>query len=203
MSVPDAALLRLSATLVAQHFRFRCGRRLRYEMCPPEGRAGVVPPPGPDPTGGSAPLLRMGRRWERHATRRALQRFGPERVAFSGWSAEGAPLPLPWERTLATLREPGGVELLVQPELRLPDPAAFAKRFGVPAGVRIAAAQPDLLRLRRGAGGGVLLEVIDIKGSRSASVAHFAQVAFYSLLLEEICRSERLAAGAEGRSGWV
>jgi hypothetical protein len=101
------------------------------------------------------------------------------------------------------LREPGGVELLVQPELRLPDPAGFAERFGVPQGVRIAAAQPDLLRIRRGADGATLLEVIDIKGSRSASVAHFAQVAFYSLLLEEICRSEGLAARAEARSGWV
>lgn len=199
MNPPDPT--RLSATHVAQHFRFRCGRLLRYEITPAELRAASVPPAVPQP--GAALLREMGSRWERRATARAIGRAGAEHTRFAGWADDGSPLSLPSPEVVATLRDPGAVTLLVQPQLRLPDPAAFARRFGVPETVAVADAQPDLLRVRRRGDGTPLFGVVDIKGSHAATTQHFAQVAFYTLLLEELLRQEGIDGVVERRWGWV
>ncbi|HEV2147472.1 MAG TPA: hypothetical protein VGR37_08715, partial [Longimicrobiaceae bacterium] len=133
-----------------------------------------------------------------------LRRFGEKRVLLRGWTRAGDPLRLPYAETVAALRDPGAAEWLVQPELRLPDPEGFARRWGIdPELVRIAPAQPDLVRVRRGRDGRPHFHVVDIKASREASVAHFAQVAFYVLLLEEVCRAEGIAGAPDRRRGSI
>ena len=58
----------------------------------------------------------------------------------------------------------------------------------------MAPAQPDLIRIGRDRRGRLMLGVGDIKWSREATVQHYAQVAFYTILLEEICRAEGIDA---------
>ncbi|HEX2188851.1 MAG TPA: hypothetical protein VHG51_08140, partial [Longimicrobiaceae bacterium] len=205
--------MRLTGSLVAQFFRFRCERQLRYDLLPEEEREGsgvpranadpeLGPPVGPRP--GAEALLRAGRRWERRKLRELLRRFGEERVRLRGWTAAGDPLRMPCDEVVAALRDPGGTEWLVQPELRLPDPEGFARRRGIDPGlVRIAPAQPDLVRIRRLPDGRLRLHVVDIKASREAGVAHFAQVAFYVLMLEEVCRAEGIPGAPDRRRGSV
>ena len=45
--------------------------------------------------------------------------------------------------------------------------------------------------------------VADVKWSREATVQHYAQVAYYTVLLEEICRAEGIEASVETRWGWL
>lgn len=204
--------MRLTGTLVAQFFRFRCERQLRFDLVPEGERGPEIPRTNTDPAAGplvgpragSELLMRAGRRWERRRLRELLRRFGEERVRLRGWTAGGEPLRLPYQETVAALRDPRAYEFLVQPELRLPDPEGFARRWGLdPRLVRIAPAQPDLIRVRRLADGTLRFRVIDIKASREATVAHFAQVAFYTVLLEEICRAEGIPGRPDRRWGAI
>ncbi|MBV9774652.1 MAG: hypothetical protein JO040_11915, partial [Gemmatimonadetes bacterium] len=206
------APLRLTGTLVAQFFRFRCERQLRYDLVPEGERGPDVPRLNADPAAGplvgprpgSELLMRAGRRWERRKLDELLRRFGEDRVRVRGWTAGGEPLRLPYPETVAALRDPGAYEFLVQPELRLPDPEGFARRWGIdPALVRIAPAQPDLIRVHRRPDGTLRFRVIDIKASREATVAHYAQVAFYNVLLEEICRAEGIPGRPDRRWGAI
>jgi DNA replication ATP-dependent helicase Dna2 len=202
MQHPDSTPLRLTGTLVAQYFRFQCPRQLRYDLVPERAREGEIPGRAPRP--GAALLLRAGVAWERRKLKQLLARFGEERVRASGWTEAGEAQALPSAELVELLRDPGSVEWVVQPELRLPDPEGFARRRGIdPERVRFASAQPDLIRIRRLPGGGLRYEVVDVKASREASVAHFAQVAFYTLLLEELCRAEGLPGRPELRRGWI
>jgi DNA replication ATP-dependent helicase Dna2 len=200
---PAAAPFRLTGTRVAEFFRFGCERQLRYDLVAPGARDGSVP--APDPMPGQALLTAAGRRWERRVLRRLLARLGPERVASAGWTPAGNPVRLGAEEVVAVLRDPGPVEVLVQPELRLRDPGAFVARFGLPPGlVELAPAVPDLIRVRRPRRGPARFQVVDIRASGGARTSHFAQVAFYSLLLEELCRTEGIEAGrADPRWGRV
>ncbi|HET8655847.1 MAG TPA: AAA domain-containing protein [Longimicrobiaceae bacterium] len=197
--------LRLTGTRVAEFFRFGCERQLRYELVPPALRGGEVPLPNTDPAvgprigarAGSGLLVGAGRAWERKKLRQLIRKLGEDRVALAGWTAGDNPMRLPYDRVVALLRAPGDVEVLVQPELRIADPAAFCARFGLDAGaVTIAPAVPDLIRVRRLRGGRVLFQVVDIKASAEARASHHAQVAFYSLVLEEVCRVEGLGEAA-------
>lgn len=205
--------MRLTGSLVAQYFRFRCERQLRYDLLPEGARDGTEVPRANDdpelgplvgPRPGSESLLRAGRRWERRKLESLLRRFGEDRVLFRGWTAAGDPLRLPYPEVVAALRDPGRTEFLVQPELRLPDPEGFARRRGIdPALLRISPAQPDLIRIRRRPDGRLRFHVMDIKASREAAVSHFAQVAFYVLLLEEVCRAEGIEGVPDRRRGSV
>ncbi|HEV2130892.1 MAG TPA: PD-(D/E)XK nuclease family protein, partial [Longimicrobiaceae bacterium] len=200
-----APLLRLTATLVAQYFGFRCERQLRYELVPERLRTGEIPRRNLDPAQGpivgprpgAGLLTRAGRQWERRRIRHLIERFGPEAVLCAGWTEQGEARRLPYVEVVAALREPGELRLLVQPELRLPDAAAFAARFGLDTEqVRIVPGQPDLIHIRRLRDGTRRFQVIDIKASPAATIAHQAQVAFYTLLLEQICRDEGIEGGA-------
>jgi DNA replication ATP-dependent helicase Dna2 len=205
--------MRLTGSLVAQFFRFRCERQLRYDLVPEGERdGGEIPRANADPAAGplvgirpgSEVLLRAGRRWERRKVHELLRRVGEERVRLRGWTTAGDPLRMPYPETVAALRDPGRTEWLVQPELRVPDPEGFARRWGIdPALVRIAPAQPDLVRIRRGPDGRLRFHVVDIKASREAAVSHFAQVAYYVLVLEEVCRAEGIAGAPDRRRGSV
>jgi DNA replication ATP-dependent helicase Dna2 len=209
---PAAAPLRLTGTVVAQFFRFRCERQLRYELVPASERGGDVPRDNADPAAGPVMghragmelLARAGRGWERRKLLQLRERLGPERVLAAGWDGLGEAKRLPAEDVLLALRSPGAFRFLVQPELRLSDPAPFLARYGLdPARVVLAASRPDLIRVRVGRDGRPRVGVADIKWSREAGIPHFAQVAFYSLLLEEMCRAEGIDAVVEQRRGWI
>ena len=193
--------MRLTSTLLAQHFRFGCDRQLRWRMVPRAERGEAIPEGEARP--GMGLLRAAGNRFERRAVEALARRLGPERVLALPGPAGAGTAPLPFARVVAALRDPGGVRWLVQPELRLADPAAFAARYGVPAGVRIASAYPDLLRIGRDRRGRPVLGVGDVKWSREGTVQHHAQVAFYALLLEEVCRAEGIDARVETRWGWL
>ncbi|MDB4952330.1 MAG: hypothetical protein JWM27_4979 [Gemmatimonadetes bacterium] len=204
--------LRLTGTLVAQHFRFRCERQLRYGLVPAGQRGGGVPRDNADPAAGPVVgdragmqlLASAGRRWERRKLAELRRRLGPERVLAAGADGEGDARRLPYAEVVAALRDPGTLRFLVQPELRLADPARFLLRYGLdPARVDLAASRPDLIRVRVGRDGRPRLGIADIKWSRQAGIAHFAQVAFYTLLLEELCRAEGIDAVVERRRGWI
>ncbi|HLM69094.1 MAG TPA: AAA domain-containing protein, partial [Longimicrobium sp.] len=208
--LPVAADLRLTGTLASQYFRFGCDRQLRWHMVPVALRGGDVPAPNDDPAAGPLVgvrpgmglLTQAGRRFERRAVRSLIGKYGA-RVVTAGVDAEGDYARLPGTAVVQALREPGDAAWLVQPELRIPDEAAFAARFGFGADVRIAPAQPDLVRIGRDRRGRLMLGVGDVKWSREATVQHYAQVAFYTILLEAICRAEGIDAVVETRWGWL
>jgi DNA replication ATP-dependent helicase Dna2 len=204
--------LRLTGTVVAQFFRFRCERQLRYELVPASERGGGVPRDNADAAAGPVVghragmelLARAGRAWERRKLLHLRERLGPERVLAAGWDGSGEAKRLPVADVLLALRSPGAYRFLVQPELRLAHPAPFLARYGLDAArVDLAASRPDLIRLRVGRDGRPRLGIADIKWSREAGIPHFAQVAFYSLLLEEMCRAEGIDAVVERRRGWI
>lgn len=190
--------LRLTPTQLSQHFRFRCERKLRWEMA----LAADVPEAHVRP--GMGLLSAAGRAFERRKLAVLRRRFGAEAVLTGGTSPRGDAIPIPTQRLVDVLRDPGEVRWIVQPRLELPDPDAFAARLGIDPGLlRFAPAQPDLLRIGRWTDGTVRIGVIDVKWSRERAVQHFAQVAFYCLLLEEIVSAAGLQARVDPRWGWV
>ena len=193
----------LSATRVAEFFRYGCERQLRYAGTPSELRGGDVPRWNADPARGpvvaprpgTALLTEAGRRWERRVVDRLERRFGRDRVRISR-GGDGEVHRLPVEEVITSLNDPGPIEFLVQPELQLPDPEPFLRRFGLdPARITLLPAAPDLIRIRRGSDGTIRWDVIEIKASREATLSHRAQVAFYVLLLEELCATEKIRNG--------
>ncbi|HEU0302202.1 MAG TPA: AAA domain-containing protein, partial [Longimicrobium sp.] len=120
-----------------------------------------------------------------------------------GRDERGEAARLPYDAVVRALRDPGETLWLVQPELRVPDRAAFAARFGLDADILVAPAHPDLVRIGRDRRGRLRLGVADVKWSREATVQHYAQVAFYTVLLEEICRAEGIDGSVETRWGWL
>ncbi|HEU4558256.1 MAG TPA: hypothetical protein VFS20_10415, partial [Longimicrobium sp.] len=192
-------LLRATGSQLAQYFRFRCDRKLRWELEP--GAEGV---PRAEVRPGMGLLAAAGRRFERKKIAALVRRFGAGAVLTGGTTPGGDARALPAERVLEVLRDPGPVQFLVQPHLWLPDPEAFAARHGLHASlVAFAPAHPDLVRIGRGRDGRLRLGVIDVKWSRERAVHHFAQVAFYVLLLEEIVRAHGIDAEVDTRWGWV
>jgi DNA replication ATP-dependent helicase Dna2 len=200
--------LYLTGTRVAEFFRFACERQLRYDLVPEAARGEEVPRTGYDaergvwvgPRPGAGLLAVAGTRWEQRRLRQLARRLGPERVLSAGWKAGGAPRRLPAERVVEALRDPGTLEVLFQPELMLPDPEAFARRFGLdPSRVGFGPAVPDLIRIRRLRSGALRFQVIDIKASAEGRISHFAQVAFYSLVLDALCEAEGIEGGRADR----
>jgi DNA replication ATP-dependent helicase Dna2 len=209
---PTAAdALRLTGTLVSQYFRFGCDRQLRWQMVPRGLRGGDVPAPNNDPSAGPLVgvrpglglLTQAGRRFERQALRALVRYYGESRVIHAGHDEHGQAARLPYERVVQALRDPGAAMWIVQPELRIPDPAAFAARFAMDPDVHVAPAQPDLIRIGRDRRGRLMFGVADVKWSREATVQHYAQVAYYTVLLEEVCRAEGIEGSVETRWGWL
>src|SRR5215212_7372886 len=149
MSSSGTTHLRLTPTQLAQHFRFRCERKLRWEMAPADP---AVPPQQPRP--GMGLLAAAGRAFERRKIAALLRHFGAEAVLVAGTTQWGGAAAIDAARVIEVLRDPGDVRFLVQPRLELPDPEAFAARYGIAPGlVDLAPAQPDLVRIGRGSDG--------------------------------------------------
>ena len=212
MTGTGTTALRLTGTRLAQFFRFRCDRQLRYELVPVGARGGDVPAMNDDPARGPMVgprpgmglLARAGRRFERRKIQALLRRFGSDAVSVAGWTEEGDARRIEFPRVVELLRDPGEVKFLVQPRIVLRDAAAFARRHGLdPELLEIAPAQPDLIRIARGKDGRPRFQIIDVKWSRERSVHHFAQIAFYALLLDEVLRAEGIDGEVEMRWGWI
>src|SRR5688500_14258242 len=185
----------LTGTRVAEFFRFACERQLRYDLVSAAER-GVPRTTRP----GSRLVQAAGRRWERRKVKELIRRFGEGRVAFAGWTDTGGPERIGADTVVRLLRDPGEVKIIIQPELKLPDPERFAARFGLdPRLLRIAPAIPDLVRIRRLSTGARLFQVVVIKASAKARIPHYAQIAYYSMLLEEICELEGVDSGRVDR----
>jgi predicted RecB family nuclease len=191
--------LRLTASQLSQHFRFRCERKLRWELAP----AGEAPQQHPRP--GMGLLAAAGKAFERRKVAALARHFGPDAIRTGDFTPSGDARGVPFAEVLEVLCDPGPVRFLVQPRLELPDPEAFAARFGIDPALAIdfAAAQPDLLRIGRWKDGRLRLGIVDVKWSRERAVHHFAQVAFYSFVLEEVVRATGLDARVDTRWGWV
>ncbi|HYH79957.1 MAG TPA: AAA domain-containing protein [Longimicrobium sp.] len=199
MSGTATPLLRATGSQLAQYFRYRCDRKLRWELEP--GADGV---PRPQARAGMGLLAAAGRNFERHKIATLLRRFGPEAVLIGGTTPAGDARALDAARVVEVLRDPGKIQFLVQPRLELPDPEVFAARFGIhPSLLAFAPAHPDLVRIGRWPDGRLRLGVIDVKWSRERAVHHFAQVAFYVMLLEETVRAHGIDARVDTRWGWV
>jgi len=201
MSLPIHSALRLSGTLLAQHFRFRCDRKLRWEMLPNGQRDEGVPEPGA-PRAGAELLTQAGIQFERRRVRELERRF-PGRLIGAGWSENGSLRTLRADPLYRALQDPGEARWIVQPELVIPDPTGFALRHGFDPAIAIAAAKPDLIRVGRARDGTPRFGVVDIKWSRQGTLQHFAQVAFYSFVLEEICRQLGVPGRVDTRRGWL
>jgi len=198
-SGPRITSLRLTPTQLAQHFRFRCERKLRWEMAPTDP---AVPPQQPRP--GMGLLAAAGRAFERRKIASLVRHFGTDAVLVAGTTQWGGAAAIDAARVIELLRDPGDLRFLVQPRLELPDPEGFAARYGIEPGlVDFAPAQPDVIRIGRDADGRLRLGVIDVKWSRERAIHHFAQVAFYTLILEEVVRAAGIDARVDARWGWV
>src|SRR5690349_5885687 len=166
MSGTATPLLRVTGSQLAQYFRFRCDRKLRWELEP--GADGV---PRAEVRPGMGLLAQAGRRFERRKIATLVQRFGTDAVLTGGTTDSGDARALPFERVLDVLRDPGSVQFLVQPRLELPDAEAFAARHGIHMSLlAFAPAHPDMVRIGRTADGRVRLGVIDVKWSRERAV---------------------------------
>lgn len=191
--------LRITPTEIAQHFRFRCERKLRWEMAPADP---AIPPQHPRP--GMGLLGAAGRAFERRKIGALVRHFGADAVLVAGTTPWGGAAAIDPARVVEVLRDPGDLRFLVQPRLELPDPEGFAARYGIEPGLLdFAPAQPDVIRIGRDAEGRLRLGVIDVKWSRERAVHHFAQVAVYTLYLEEVVRAAGIDARVEARWGWV
>jgi DNA replication ATP-dependent helicase Dna2 len=188
----EGAGLSLTATGLAAHFRYGCERRLTRQL------AGVEPPVG---TAGDPLLRRAGLRFERRVVGSLLLRHGEARVLAGPPGTRGRRERLPFERVLSALSDPGGLRWLVRPELRVTPGAA--ERRGIPGGVRLAPAVPDLVRITRGPRGRPVLDVVDLRSSRDGGVHHRIRIACYALLLAEIRSDAGFDARVETRRGWL
>ncbi|HEX8906805.1 MAG TPA: hypothetical protein VF771_18285, partial [Longimicrobiaceae bacterium] len=145
MSSTGTTPLRLTGSQLAQHFRFRCERKLRWELAP----AADVPPRHPRP--GMGLLASAGKAFERRKVAALARRFGADAVRVGGFTPRCDARGLEFGEVLETLCDPGPVQFLVQPKLEIPDPDAFAARFGIDPVLALdfAPAQPDLVRIGR------------------------------------------------------
>ena len=194
----------LTATLVGGYFHHQqCRRWLRLQFVPSEGRGGEE-----DEGEWVAGRLAQGRAHERRALD-WLRAEGEEllQVAEVDEGGRRRPLEERFEETLIRLRdlvhrveeEPGRRFFLGQAVLVLPGILGRIEgREGVVGGVGIA----DLIRVSMGEEG-LLLQVGDIKDSRTAHYSQKWQVAFYALLLRRLVDGGEVPGVAVAGAGFL
>lgn len=168
--------LYLTATAVKLFFQYRCDRQVRYSLLPDGDRAGLSIRVQPEST---APWARVGNDFESAVVAELARR-------------ESLLQPPPGKRltalqTAAFLRREIPEVIAHQPRIQLPDTDGFRARFGMPRSVELSAAFPDLVQVTS-IGDRISFRVQDVKAVHAPTVFHKAQLAFYSLLLEELLR---------------
>lgn len=199
---------RLSASVIASHFKHRCDRRFRWNTV--EGQYRGEPGIGEDvpprvrrhSRPGIALLMEAGERFEAERLREIEAEVGADRLHLEGIDEHenGVQIETTSLDTFIALCRcspvPEGVaqvELDFTPEAE----SRFMERFGLdPERIRLGPARPDLIRFLAPSKGDTRhrLQVWDFKASQSARHEHFIQVAYYTLLLEQAVQT----AGLEG-----
>ncbi len=184
---------RLTASGVAHFFQHNCDRLFRWEAVPPvlRGAPGIGSGIPTDVTGkrrpGAKQLMEMGEEFEAAKLQELRAAIGDRLLAGPDvrQGARTAPASIPLGQALDHLA--AGPGFVAQPEIELTDDSAqaFARAIGFdPALVSIGAVRPDLIEaLPTPPGEPTRLRLWDIKASERARHEHFAQVAFYALLL--------------------
>ena len=193
---------RLTASNLARHFKHNCDRLFRWEAVGGKDRAAVRRDEGVpeahrlDSRPGVQLLMDAGDRFEMDRVRALVEEHGPARVHLQGEltkkNGQQAPAPTPLATLAELLRRPTPPRFVAQPEVNLwrdhrPSAGAFLGSVGLdPDAVELRPALFDLLEVVESAepGGPRRLRVWDFKASPKAKHEHFAQVAYYSLLLE-------------------
>lgn len=194
----------LSPSTVAEHFKFKCDRLLRWHTVPGylRGRAGIgwrVPPDrGIAGRPGLKLLVTQGDEFEVDRIDRLVAAHGPGDVLTRGHKVDGDKTTieeLPFIDLAEAVRSGRVPRFATQIRIQFDreECASFVAGFGLdPGRVGLSAARPDLVEFIPEEGPGnaprYRLRVWDIKASRAARHEHFIQVAYYTLLLEHACR---------------
>jgi len=193
----------VAPSYVAEFARTKCARRLAFDTLPRDARSdwGV-------PTKEATPEMRLrwrrGHLWERRALRRLLAELPPEAQRWPEAAKPGRLGKLSSAAVHEVLRRPGAVRWLVQPTLELPDPERWARRFGwAPDRLGLAEAVADALELTPAGGGRWVARVLELKRRYRPSVGHRLQLAFYSLLLEELVEQLGAPVEVDARHAWL
>ncbi len=188
MSAPSDRF-RLTASGVAHFFQHDCDRLFRWEAVPSalRGKPGIGLGIPTNVKGkrraGAKQLMEMGEQFETDRLAELRERLGDRLLVGRNTRATQASVPL--DEALAHLAS--GPGFVAQPEIELSPQAAsaFAHAIGFdPALVSVGAVRPDLIEaVPSPSGGPTRLRLWDIKASERARHEHFAQVAFYALML--------------------
>lgn len=193
----------LGPSYVAEFARTRCARRLAFSALPPEER---VRWQVPTPAASKELKLRWQRGflWERKALRRLLAELPDEAQVWPADDVGGRLGKVPAEHVHAILRHPGPVRWLVQPVLQLPDPEVWARRFGWPSErVGLGAPVADALELVPTGAGRWTARVLELKRRYRPTVAHRYQLAFYTMVLEELVRQLEAPVDVDTHVAWI
>ena len=198
---------RLTASNLARYFKHGCDRLFRWEAVGGKDRAGVRRTEGVpeadrlDSRPGIQLLMAAGDAFELDRVQALVDEHGDDRVHLQGITTKAngqdVPLPTPLCTLADLLRRPEPPRFIAQPEVNLwrdarPQAIAFLQSVGLdPEGVELRPALFDLLEVVEAAepGGIPRLRIWDFKASPQARHEHFAQVAYYSLLLEHALRA--------------
>lgn len=193
---------RLTASNLARYFKHGCDRLFRWEAVGGKDRAGLRREEGVpeahrlDSRPGIELLMAEGDQFEMARVLALREEHGEDLVYLHGIvekpNGEEAPAPTPLWRLAELLRQNTPPRFIAQPEVNLwRDAPEAAERF-----LRAVGLDPDAVELRpslfdllevvepAGPGGRRRLRVWDFKASPQAKHEHFAQVAYYTLLLE-------------------
>ena len=198
---------RLSPSTVAAYFKHRCDRQFRWNSVEQtdRGRAGIgwnVPrSPRFHSRPGIALLMASGDEFEVAQLAALESTHGANQVYHLGFEEDDSgrpkvrPLPLP--ELAAALRRPTPPRFCAQILIDLEAEGAaadFLRRFDLdPGRVRVGTARPDLLEVVPGEDSRDRLRVWDFKASHAARHEHYVQVAFYTLLLEQVVAARGLS----------
>lgn len=196
---------RLTASVIASHFKHRCDRLFRYNTVPGivRGRPGTigwrVPAKARQHTRPGANLLmKEGDAFEVKQLNGLIESYGANAIHIAGIDPEtNKVIPTSFNDFLAILTGGSASRFYAQIELDFENGFSqdvqdtFLSQYGLnSAQVQLTKALPDLIEILPAATAedGIRLRIWDFKASRKPRHEHYIQVAFYSLLLEHVLR---------------
>jgi hypothetical protein len=183
----------LSPSRIARYYYLECDRYLRFMAVPSEGRAAEgIPKPESDYSPVTRAVLTGGYVWEAEVIGTHLA----GKVVLPAGEGELHERQLSYSETVEALRALRDGEGVYQPRLQVPGP--FYERFGIDRDLlELRDCFPDLI-LAESPDGHTELRVIDVKASNWMKLSHRIQVGIYTLILEEVLRTEGYLQGESG-----
>ncbi len=196
---------RLTASVIASHFKHRCDRLFRYNTVagPLRERPGTigwrVPKKARQHTRpGAALLMQGGDVFEVSQINKLIELHGATAIHHAGIDpATNKVIPTSFSDFLSVLDGGAAVRFFAQIDLDFEQGFAadvqetFLQQFGLNVDqVQLTKALPDLIEIvpAQVDGNPIRLRIWDFKASRKPRHEHYIQVAFYSLLLEHVLR---------------